>query len=287
MIRAGFFDEQWAPCVKGEGKPDESILKSNRFFGKLSEMNRRTFLAGTTGAATLATTLAGGRPPGDRKKVLIPHWEPEAHRGPEGGRAGGRAGRREGLPGADPRRRRRVRLHRRGPHPGGQEAPLGPAGQCAGSRGWSTIPELVERDIVLTNMQRTFAPEIADQAIAYLLAFTRGLTHFIRKPPEGAWRRPAGGRPRRAPGQDDAGDRAGRHRQRDRPPGVRLRDAGAGHRPEGDREAPVRRGAAPARRLPPPPAPGRRRRQRRAAHAAVEEDDRREGVRDDEARGRS
>ena len=53
-----------------------------------------------------------------------------------------------------------------------------------------TIPELVERDIVLTNMQRTFAPEIADQAIAYLLAFTRGLTHFIRKPPEGAWRHP-------------------------------------------------------------------------------------------------
>jgi phosphoglycerate dehydrogenase-like enzyme len=55
-----------------------------------------------------------------------------------------------------------------------------------------TIPELVERDIVLTNMQRILAPEIADQAVAYLLAFTRGLTHFIRNPPEGAWRNPPG-----------------------------------------------------------------------------------------------
>jgi len=52
------------------------------------------------------------------------------------------------------------------------------------------IPELLERDIVLTNMQRTFAPEIADQAIAYLLAFTRGLTHFIRHPPESQWGSP-------------------------------------------------------------------------------------------------
>jgi phosphoglycerate dehydrogenase-like enzyme len=60
----------------------------------------------------------------------------------------------------------------------------------AGVEGVVGIPELVERDIVLTNMQRTFAPEIADQALAYLLAFTRGLTHFIRKPPEGSWRRP-------------------------------------------------------------------------------------------------
>ena len=50
-----------------------------------------------------------------------------------------------------------------------------------------TIPELVERDIVLTNMQRAFAPEIADQAMAYLLAFTRSLTHFIRSSPT-EWR---------------------------------------------------------------------------------------------------
>jgi phosphoglycerate dehydrogenase-like enzyme len=60
----------------------------------------------------------------------------------------------------------------------------------AGVEGVVNIPELVERDIILTNMQRTFAPEIADQAIAYLLAFTRSLMYFIRKPPEAAWRHP-------------------------------------------------------------------------------------------------
>ncbi len=38
------------------------------------------------------------------------------------------------------------------------------------------IVELVEGDIALTDMQRVYAPEIADQAIAYLLAFTRTLT---------------------------------------------------------------------------------------------------------------
>src|SRR5262249_29781428 len=60
----------------------------------------------------------------------------------------------------------------------------------AGVEGVVTIPELLERDIVLTNMQRTFAPEIAAQAWGSLPAFTRGLPHFTRKPPEGAWRHP-------------------------------------------------------------------------------------------------
>jgi phosphoglycerate dehydrogenase-like enzyme len=50
------------------------------------------------------------------------------------------------------------------------------------------IPELVESDIVLTNMQRAFGPEIADQAIGYLLCFTRGLVHFVRSQPEQEWR---------------------------------------------------------------------------------------------------
>ena len=41
-------------------------------------MNRRTFLAGTTGAATLATTtLSSSAQARDRKRVLIPDWEPE------------------------------------------------------------------------------------------------------------------------------------------------------------------------------------------------------------------
>ena len=46
------------------------------------------------------------------------------------------------------------------------------------------IPELVESDIVLTNMQRAYGPEIADQAIGYLLCFTRSLTHFVRTQPK-------------------------------------------------------------------------------------------------------
>jgi phosphoglycerate dehydrogenase-like enzyme len=49
------------------------------------------------------------------------------------------------------------------------------------------IPELVESNIVLTNMQRAYGPEIADQALAYLLAFTRSLTHFVRSQPSQAW----------------------------------------------------------------------------------------------------
>jgi phosphoglycerate dehydrogenase-like enzyme len=47
------------------------------------------------------------------------------------------------------------------------------------------IPELVHSDIVLTNMQRVYAPEIADQAMAYLLAFTRGLGQYLRPQPAG------------------------------------------------------------------------------------------------------
>lgn len=57
----------------------------------------------------------------------------------------------------------------------------------AGVEGLLEIPELVERDVVLTNMQRVYAPEIADQALGYLLAFTRSLAHFIRTQPSQAW----------------------------------------------------------------------------------------------------
>jgi phosphoglycerate dehydrogenase-like enzyme len=49
------------------------------------------------------------------------------------------------------------------------------------------IPELVQSDIILTNMQRAYAPEIADQAIGYLLAFTRSLAHFVRTQPSQEW----------------------------------------------------------------------------------------------------
>jgi phosphoglycerate dehydrogenase-like enzyme len=50
------------------------------------------------------------------------------------------------------------------------------------------IPELVRSDIVLTNMQRAYGPEIADQALGYLLAFTRSLAHFVRAQPSQDWR---------------------------------------------------------------------------------------------------
>jgi phosphoglycerate dehydrogenase-like enzyme len=50
------------------------------------------------------------------------------------------------------------------------------------------IPELVQSDIILTNMQRAYAPEIADQAMGYLLAFTRSLAHFVRAQPSQDWR---------------------------------------------------------------------------------------------------
>jgi phosphoglycerate dehydrogenase-like enzyme len=61
-----------------------------------------------------------------------------------------------------------------------------------GSAGVETlmeIPELVQGDIILTNMQRAYGPEIADQAIAYLLAFTRCLTHYVRVQPSQEWSR--------------------------------------------------------------------------------------------------
>jgi len=152
-------------------------------------MNRRTFLAGTTAAATLTTTLTTTARSRDSKRVLIPDWEPE---------------RIADLKAAVPEvelvvaKDSLVQIQDVDAAFGFIDAAHIRAGKrlrwvqqgSAGVEGVVTIPELLERDIVLTNMQRTFAPEIADQAIAYLLAFTRGLTHFIRKPPEGAWRLP-------------------------------------------------------------------------------------------------
>ncbi len=49
------------------------------------------------------------------------------------------------------------------------------------------IPELVQSEIILTNMQRAYGPEIADQAIGYLLCFTRSLTHFVRTQSKAEW----------------------------------------------------------------------------------------------------
>jgi phosphoglycerate dehydrogenase-like enzyme len=152
-------------------------------------MNRRTFLAGAPAAASLAPTLAAGAPPRDRKRVLIPRWEPERIEDLRAAVPG------VGLVVAD---NSIEQIRDADAAFGFIDPPHLRAGAklrwvqqgSAGVEGVLAIPELVERDITLTNMQRTFAPEIADQAIAYLLAFTRNLTQFIRKPPEGAWRHP-------------------------------------------------------------------------------------------------
>jgi phosphoglycerate dehydrogenase-like enzyme/glyoxylase-like metal-dependent hydrolase (beta-lactamase superfamily II) len=45
----------------------------------------------------------------------------------------------------------------------------------AGVENYISIPELTNSEIVLTNTQKVYAPEIADHALAMLLAFTRGL----------------------------------------------------------------------------------------------------------------
>lgn len=53
----------------------------------------------------------------------------------------------------------------------------------AGVEGVVNIPELRDSNIILTNMQGIYAPEIADQALGYLLSFTRCLGHFIHAQP--------------------------------------------------------------------------------------------------------
>jgi phosphoglycerate dehydrogenase-like enzyme len=63
--------------------------------------------------------------------------------------------------------------------------------QCpsAGVEGYM-FPELVNNDrIVLTNAQRLYAPEIADQAMGYLLSITRSLPHFMEQQHQGAFDR--------------------------------------------------------------------------------------------------
>ena len=62
------------------------------------------------------------------------------------------------------------------------------------------FPEAPQGDIILTNMHAGYGPEIADQAIGYLLAFTRSLTHFVRNQPSQEWRAAGLARPRRVHG---------------------------------------------------------------------------------------
>jgi phosphoglycerate dehydrogenase-like enzyme len=57
----------------------------------------------------------------------------------------------------------------------------------AGARPCADIPALRERDILLTNMQRISGPEIAEHALAMLLALTRGLRNWLPEQHKGQW----------------------------------------------------------------------------------------------------
>jgi phosphoglycerate dehydrogenase-like enzyme len=152
-------------------------------------MNRRTFISATAAAATLASASTSHAKPPKRVKVLIPATDAE--------------------PLSD--------LHAAAPDAELVQcrsedeavAEVMDADACYGflsprvirtgkSLRWIQqpsagvehlieIPELLQRDVVLTNMQRAYAPEIADQAIGYLLAFTRDLGHFIRAGADRRW----------------------------------------------------------------------------------------------------
>ncbi len=53
------------------------------------------------------------------------------------------------------------------------------------------VPGLAERNIVLTNMQRTSGPPIAEHSIAMMLALARGLPQYARHQNEARWKEEA------------------------------------------------------------------------------------------------
>jgi phosphoglycerate dehydrogenase-like enzyme len=156
-------------------------------------MNRREFLAGT---ATLAGATAGGEAarsaPAGRLRVLVPELSTEQLEAlkavasevelivcKNGEEALGHAAEADASFGYITREIIRAGTKLRWV----QQV-------SAGVEGLLTIPELLERPITLTNMQRAYGPEIADQAIGYLLCFTRGLGHFIQTKSREEWSRP-------------------------------------------------------------------------------------------------
>ena len=153
-------------------------------------MNRRNFLvASASAAATLVPTTSSQARTAERLKVLIPTIPSEQV-----------SELREAAPGAELIECRnendavaRVgdavasfgfispRLIRAGKKLRWVQQP------SAGVEHLMEIPELTEGDIVLTNMQRAYAPEIADQALGYLLAFSRDLGYFIHSQADRRW----------------------------------------------------------------------------------------------------
>jgi phosphoglycerate dehydrogenase-like enzyme len=158
-------------------------------------MNRRHFLAASTAVAALASASSAPARQSSRLKVIIPPMEPSAL-----------ADLKAAAPGVDlVECRSEAEAIEQAPGAAACYSFLTPAliragkslrwvhQPSAGVEGLMEIPELVEGDIILTNMQRAYGPEIADQAIGYLLAFTRSLTHFIRVQPGQEWRSRAPG----------------------------------------------------------------------------------------------
>ena len=153
-------------------------------------MNRRNFLvASASAAATLVPTTSSQARTAERLKVLIPTIPSEQL-----------SELREAAPGAELIECRNEndavasvgdavasfgfispRLIRAGKKLRWVQQP------SAGVEHLMEIPELTEGDIVLTNMQRAYAPEIADQALGYLLAFSRDLGYFIRSQADRRW----------------------------------------------------------------------------------------------------
>ncbi len=59
----------------------------------------------------------------------------------------------------------------------------------AGAERCISLPALKERDILVTNAQRVYGPEIAEHVLAMILAFTRGLNRYIPAQQAGVWER--------------------------------------------------------------------------------------------------
>ncbi len=59
----------------------------------------------------------------------------------------------------------------------------------AGAERCVAVPAVRERNILVTNAQRIYGPEIAEHVLAMILSFTRGLYRYIPAQSEGAWNR--------------------------------------------------------------------------------------------------
>ncbi|MDH4030119.1 MAG: D-2-hydroxyacid dehydrogenase [Chromatiales bacterium] len=59
----------------------------------------------------------------------------------------------------------------------------------AGAENCLAIPAIRERDILVTNAQRIYGPEIAEHVMAMILSFTRGLHKYIPQQAQGNWDR--------------------------------------------------------------------------------------------------